>query len=77
MVAPFAGTFWDTSALATCTRNFPAERGTIIGIVKACMGAPCNLCMNVHEPSPLALRRDTSSFICAAVTGTAACKRTV
>ncbi|CAL5228367.1 g11486 [Coccomyxa viridis] len=38
MVAPFAGTFWDTSALATCTRNFPAERGTIIGIVKACMG---------------------------------------
>lgn len=41
MVAPFAGTFWDTSALATCTRNFPAERGTIIGIVKACMGKPC------------------------------------
>lgn len=38
MVAPFAGTFWDTSALVTCTRNFPAERGTIIGIVKACMG---------------------------------------
>ena len=39
MVGPFAGTFWDTSALATCTRNFPAERGTVIGIVKACMGA--------------------------------------
>ena len=38
MVGPFAGTFWDTSALATCTRNFPAERGTVIGIVKACMG---------------------------------------
>ena len=40
MIAPFAGTFSDTSALATCTRNFPAERGTIIGIVKACMGTP-------------------------------------
>ena len=38
MVGPFAGTFWDTSALATCTRNFPAERGTVIGIIKACMG---------------------------------------
>ena len=38
MVGPFAGTFWDTSALATCPRNFPAERGTVIGIVKACMG---------------------------------------
>jgi hypothetical protein len=38
MIAPFAGTFWDTSTLATCTRNFPAERGTTIGTIKACMG---------------------------------------
>jgi hypothetical protein len=39
VVAPLGGTFMDTSALITCTRNFPSERGTVIGIVKACIGA--------------------------------------
>ena len=48
MVGPFAGTFWDTSALATCTRNFPAERGTVIGIVKACMGTALTAATRPH-----------------------------
>lgn len=38
IIAPLAGTFMDTTALITCTRNFPSERGTVIGIVKACIG---------------------------------------
>lgn len=39
VIAPLGGTFMDTSALITCTRNFPSERGSVIGIVKACIGA--------------------------------------
>lgn len=46
VIAPLAGTFMDTATLATCTRNFPTERGTVIGLIKAAIGAlwvPCFL----------------------------------
>ena len=56
MVGPFAGTFWDTSALATCTRNLPAERGTVIGIIKACMGAALAADTHPHAACGTALR---------------------
>jgi hypothetical protein len=33
------GAWTDTACLVTSTRNFPGERGTVIGILKSCVGA--------------------------------------
>ncbi len=34
------GAWVDAACLVTSTRNFPGERGTVIGILKSCVGAP-------------------------------------
>ena len=67
MVGPFAGTFWDTSALATCTRNFPAERGTVIGIVKACMGTALLAAVRPHADCSTGSRSATGFWAAACV----------
>ena len=33
------GTWFDTACLVTSVRNFPNERGTVVGLLKACVGA--------------------------------------
>ena len=37
------GTWYDTSPLTTNLRNFPASRGTVVGLVKACIGLSASL----------------------------------
>lgn len=32
------GTWFDTACLVTSVRNFPNERGTVVGLLKACVG---------------------------------------
>ncbi len=32
------GTWIDTACLVTSVRNFPNERGTVVGLLKACVG---------------------------------------
>ena len=37
-IAPLGTTFLDNAALVTCAKNFPSQRGTAIGLVKAAFG---------------------------------------
>ena len=39
MLACNSGAWIDVACLATSTRNFPGERGTVIGILKSTLGA--------------------------------------
>ena len=36
-----AGTYWDVSVLATSIRNFPNDRGSVLGICKVCDTLSC------------------------------------
>lgn len=38
VVACSGGTYSDTTALATNIRNFPSNRGTVVGLIKTCVG---------------------------------------
>lgn len=38
------GTWFDTACLVTSVRNFPNERGTVVGLLKACVGEAASTC---------------------------------
>lgn len=43
MLAGNGGTWFDTSPLSTNLRNFPGERGFVVGIIKSCVGLSASL----------------------------------
>ncbi|MEW5313536.1 MAG: hypothetical protein WDW38_005096 [Sanguina aurantia] len=43
-----AGTWFDTTALATNIRNFPADRGTVIGILKSFLGLSASIYSSIY-----------------------------
>ena len=53
-IAGNGGTFFDTTCLATNLRNFPAQRGPVVGIIKAGVGLSASLYtsvfVNLFEP---------------------------
>lgn len=49
MLAGNGGTWFDTSPLSTNLRNFPAERGFVVGIIKSCVGLSASLYTEAYE----------------------------
>lgn len=43
-----AGTWFDTTSLATNIRNFPADRGTVIGILKSFLGLSASIYSSIY-----------------------------
>ena len=43
LLAGNSSPFWDTTCLVTCVRNFPRDRGTIVGIIKAFIGLSASI----------------------------------
>ena len=43
------GTWFDTACLVTSVRNFPNERGTVVGLLKACVGETKSCRMGSHH----------------------------
>ena len=49
ILAGNGGTWFDTSPLSTNLRNFPAERGFVVGIIKSCVGLSASLYTEAYE----------------------------
>ncbi|DBA71966.1 TPA: hypothetical protein ACH3X2_010713 [Trebouxia sp. C0005] len=42
------GTWFDTACLVTSVRNFPNERGTVVGLLKACVGLSASVYTSIY-----------------------------
>lgn len=47
-VAGNAGCWFDTAALATCIRNYPDDRGTVVGILKSFLGLTATIYTSIY-----------------------------
>jgi hypothetical protein len=47
-VAGNMGVWYDTSALVTCVRNFPNDRGFVVGVLKSFLGLSSSLFTSIY-----------------------------